>query len=471
MCHLPRTQLGDDGPGPISGDGHVVAPLNWTLRSCHNSASHHGEVVCTSTTKVELDIPPPKAFSSNEGLFIFADPPREDHLGDNRGKVPGSVEFKLVEEGSNPDQSPKGKVRVILEAKYEKSKIEVFEKSTLVKMSSRIYSQGVGIYTYPLPTQYERSNPPPLSMAITVLIPAGSSIPAFRTQASAMNIAAFAKPEERSVKAQERRDESHLAPPTFGRFSARTGTGSIRTGNEVPLNAMGLIHFTTSNGDIAVAGSLHSQKVRLETWNGNIRLEEGCHVTGTRESQLITRTGFIDLKRGSWVTSGELQGKALIGGIIGGAEGGTWRTNKSLELHTSNGAIRAPVEVLKPTDLFYNPSQVVSVQAKSENGGVDLRYVGHERGVTLRSSVTTSIGAATAHMHANYEGEWSMEGTQGSTTSAPGQGDPRTFASKGRMEGPINVKEQGTIWFDPAAKHSDSQTLVRSSIGTAQLRF
>lgn len=101
-------------------------------------------MLCTSTTRIELDSP--TDFKSNEDLFIFADPPRRDHLTDGRGRLPGTIEFLLVEEGSAPNQSPRGKVSVIVDANYEQSRGEVFERTTVGKMAARFTSQGVGIY-------------------------------------------------------------------------------------------------------------------------------------------------------------------------------------------------------------------------------------------------------------------------------------------------------------------------------------
>ncbi|UZJ51377.1 hypothetical protein CBS101457_000697 [Exobasidium rhododendri] len=463
-------QMANNGPGPISGDGHIIAPTNWTLRSCHNSHSHHGQVVCTSTTRIELDIP--TVFDSTEGLFIYADPPRQDHLSDKRGKVPGTIEFKIVEEGSHHlTQSPKGKVQVLIDARYEQNKIEVFEKTTIVKMASQLYTQGVGIYTHELPARFDHLDTVPLMLFITVLIPSGAAIPEFRTQASAMNIGAFTPPHSVSTLKNKHNTRDALIPPTFGRFSARTITGSIQTGTDMVLDANGLIQFGTSNGNIMIAGRLHSQAVRLESLTGNIVLEEGCQITASRESQLTTQTGSIELKKNSWVLSGEILGKATNGGIKGGLEGGIWRTNKTIELHSSNGAIRAAIEVLRPTDRFYNPTEIVSVAAKSMNGAVDLHYVNQEKGVVLRSNVDTSVGVATAEMGANFEGEWKLEGSKGSVVIPTGQEDPRTYTSLERKEGNTNVKEQGSIWFDSKATHGASQSTVRSSLGIAQLRF
>lgn len=469
-------ELANNGPRPISGDGHIASPTNWTLRSCQNSIPRHGQVVCISTTKIELDIPPAKSFNSNEGLFIFADPPREDHLGDGRGQVPGTIEFQLVEEGSGPDQVPAGKVHVVVDAEYEQNKIEVFEKSTIVKMASRIYSQGVGIYTFPLPSRYQHLDTFPLTLFIKVLVPAGSLIPSFRAEASAMNIGAFSQPDALQTtkdKSVQVRTASPLAPAKFGRLVIRTDSGMIRTGKEAILDAIGIIHFHSTNGDINLSGKIHSQEVRVDTINGNIRLEEGCQVTASRESLITTKLGTIELRKNSWILSGELLGKSESGGIEGGAEGGVWKTNKTLQLHTTIGPIRAAIEIVKSTDQSYNHVDVVYVDAESKNGNVEVTYVGHEEKATLHSTVTALVGSAAAKMHKNFEGFWSAEGLkEKSKVTRPADGDSRQFKLIAKNDGIIKVQEKGEIWFNSSSKHDEkAQASVKSSVGAAHLEF
>lgn len=454
----------------------MAAPTNWTLRSCQNSIPRHGQVVCISTTKVELDIPPEKSFNSNEGLFIFADPPRDDHLGDGRGQVPGTIEFQLVEEGIGPDQVPAGKVHVVVDAEYEQNKIEVFEKSTIVKMASRIYSQGVGIYTFPLPSRYQHLDTSPLTLFIKILVPAGSIIPSFRAEASAMNIGVFSQPDPLQIykgKGLQVRSVSSPVPPKFGRFIVRTDSGMIRTGKKAALDALGIIHFHSTNGNIYLSGKIHSQEVRVDTINGNITLEEDCQVTASRESLLTTKLGTIGLQKHSWILSGELLGKSENGAIEGGPEGGVWKTNKTLQLHTTVGPIHAAIEIIKSTDQSYNHVDVVYVDAESKNGNVDITYVGHEERTTLHSTITAMVGSASAKMHSNFEGFWSLEGLkEKSKVTRPANNDPRHYQLGAKNDGIINMQQKGQLWFNSSSKHDEkAQTSVKSSIGAAHLEF
>jgi hypothetical protein len=471
MTDLLYSQLANNGPGPISGDGHPISLTNWTLRSCQNSIARHGQVLCTSTSKLELDIPPAKAIHSNEGLFIFADPPREDRLGDNRGTAPGTIDFKLVEVGNGPDQVPEGKVHVVIDAEYEQNKLEVFERSTIVKMASRRHSQGIGIYTFPLPARYQRLDTAPLTFHIKVLVPAGSLIPAFRTDASAMNVAAFAHTD--SPRAATIRDAApSMAAPTFGKFAISTASGNIRTGGDFNLKAIGMVHLQTRTGDISVSGETHAQEVRISTIAGNIRLEEGCQVTAWREAAVTTKAGTISLQKGSWIMSQDMLGKAESGAIEGGIDGGVWRTNKTLQLHTSNGAIRSAVEVVKPTDQWANKAGVVYVDAESKNGLVDVSYVNQDKSTALHGTVKATIGEAKVKMHSNFEGLWTLEGTIGSNMIPPADGDPRHLKTYNQKGSKIKVKQQGELWFDPNEKHREqAQMYVSSTLGKAQLSF
>lgn len=383
--------------------------------------------------------------------------------------MPGTIDFKLVEAGNGPGQVPVGKVHVEIDAEYEQNKLEVFEKSTIVKMAARRYSQGIGIYTFPLPARYQRLDTAPLTFHIKVFIPSGGLIPAFRADASAMTIGAFAQTE--SHKGTTARGVA-LMPPKFGRFVVRTGTGNIKTGSDMVLDAVGMVHLQSSNGNISLSGHIHSQEVRVNTLAGNVRLEEGCQVTASREASITTNMGSIALRKNSFIFSGELLGKALNGAIEGGVDGGVWRTNKTLQLHTTYGAIQAAVEVVKPTNLYVNRADAVFVDVDSKNGRVDVSYVGHDKDLALHSTVKATLGEAKVKMHPNFEGLWTAEGTIGSTMIPPAEGDARHLKSYDQKGSKVKVKLQGEIWFDPSAKHrKEAQSSVSSTLGKAQMNF
>ncbi|PWN38246.1 uncharacterized protein FA14DRAFT_188258 [Meira miltonrushii] len=476
-------QLSESGPGPISGDGHITSYANWTLESCQNSKAHRGDVVCHSTTKIELDIP--TGFHSTESIFVYADPPRQNQLSEGRGHVPGTIEVKLVPEGTGPGQTPKGKATVVVDAEFEQSRMEVFEKSTVAKLASGLVTQGVGIYTYPLPAKYVNRNPPPLLMRIQILIPAGATVAALNVQASAMSIGGFVEPEmilthqeSRALQpAHAKRDQ--LAHPYFGRFILQSGVTPVRIGANVPIQALGVVKVTTYNGDIIIDSNINSGEVRFETMTGSIRLEENSQVTAWRESRLISQTGNIELKRNSWFDSSYILAKTNNGNILGGGkdhagskDGGIWKTNKTIEMYTSNGAIHASYAVRLPTDSFLNPTKNVRVETESKNGGVDVVFVDHEKGTGLQAKLTTSVGIVFARMHKAFVGKWQLEGSlSGSGMTPPPSKDQRGFKSIERSKDVIRLQEHGTIGPQDSEAAKDSSVLIRSSLGGAQLSF
>jgi hypothetical protein len=476
-------QLTESGPGPISGDGHIVSYANWTLESCQNSKAHRGDVVCHSTTKIELDIP--TGFHSTEGIFLYADPPRQNQLSEGRGHVPGTIEVKLVPEGTGPGKTPKGKATVVVDAEFEQSRIEVFEKSTVAKLVSGLTSQGVGIYTFPLPTKYVDRNPPPLLMRIQVLIPSGATVAALNVQASAMSIGGFVEPEMilthqkgRALQSTQKKRDS-LANPYFGRFILQSGVTPIRIGANVPIQALGVVKVTTYNGDIIIDGHINSGEVRFETMTGSIRLEENSQVTAWRESRLISQTGNIELKRNSWFDSTYILAKTSNGNILGGGkdhlgsnDGGIWKTNKTIEMHTSNGAIHASYAVRMPTDSFLNPTKNIRIETESNNGGVDVVFVEQEQGTGLQAKLTTSVGIVFARMHKAFVGKWQLEGSiAGSGVTPPQSKDQRDFKSIDRKKDVIRLQEHGTIGSQDSEAAKDSSILIRSSLGGAKLSF
>lgn len=483
-------QLYESGPGPISGDGHIISYANWTLESCQNSKAHRGDVVCHSTTKVELDIP--TNFHTTESIFLYADPPRQNQLSEGRGHVPGTIEIKLVPEGTGPGKTPKGKATVLIDAEFEQRRIEVFEKSTVAKLVSGIKSQGVGIYTYPLPSKYEKRNPPPLLMRIQVLIPEGSTVAALNVQASAMSIGGFVEPKlilphhgKRSLtpsltkkdELQPRRDS--LANPYFGRFILQSGVTDIRIGPNVPIEALGMVKVTTYNGDIIIDGHINAGEVRYETMTGTIRLEENSQVIAWRDSRLVSQTGNIELKRNSVFDSTHIVAKTNNGNILGGGkdharsnDGGIWKSNKTIEMHTSNGAIHASYAIRMPTDSFLNPTKNIRVETESKNGGVDVVFLEQDKGTGLQAKMSTSIGSVFAHMHKAFVGKWQLEGSiSGSEVIPPPSKDQREFKTIDQKKDMTKLQAHGTVGNQDGEAAKDSSILIRSSLGGAKLSF
>lgn len=348
------------------------------------------------------------------------------------------------------------------------------------------------LQTYPLPPHYAKRTPPPLIMHIKILIPSGSIIPALKVQASGLSVGVFAEPDgkyadkRRSLRSasaapihQKRAavQQRALSAPQFGRFIVQTATTPVRFGSHVPISAIGNIKATTYNGDIVVEGELSAAEIRLETMTGSVRIEENSHVTAWRESRVISQNGNIELKRSSWFYSSELLARTDNGNILGGGKAaplgsGVWKTNKTLEMKTSNGAIHASYEVHMPTDILLNPSKGIRVETESKNGIVDVAFVGQEEGTKLHAKVTTSVGSAIAHMHKAFIGKWQLEGSRGnSKVTPPSAGDPREFHRGDRKQGTTKVREDGTIGRqdDDAAK--DSNVFVHSSLGSAELSF
>lgn len=492
-------QFSETGPGPISGDGHVEAYVNWTLKSCMASEQHHGDVLCTSSTRLDLDIP--TDFHTNEGLHILADPPRDNHLMDGRGHIPGTVEFQVVEEGTAPDQSPKGKVRVIVDAHYEQKRSEIFDHATVALLGSAVNPQtsGVGIYvsqtehtwafrlktslqTYPTPEKYLHRDPPPLYMNIKVLIPAGSVISSFTTETSGMSVGVFTEPEpvspsltksSRSINQRNsaRSPSKKLANPYFGRFVVKTGTKSIRTSKELPIEAKGVVKMVSSNGDVIVSSDVHTTEVRLESLTGNIRILEGVQVIAWRESHVKSGTGDIELQPRSLFYSTDIVAQTANGRIFGGEQdhAGVWRTNKTLVLKTSNGNVHAAVDVKKVTNPAFNRGKLIRVEAESTNGNVDLSFVNQDAGTKLHGKANSKIGSVSARMFPSFEGTWQLQGSLGSTVEPPPLTDRRKFVIANKKSDPVSFRAKGTIMS--SHPESESEVQVHTSLGKANLAF
>jgi hypothetical protein len=465
--------LSEDGPGPISGDGHFLTHANWTLHSCHNNKSHNREVVCTSSTQIELDIP--LDFKTTDGIFFFADPPRTNHLTDGRGHVPGTITIEVMDEGGATGVQ-KGKAQVIVTAEYEQRRKEVFEHVTVGKMAAGLTSQGVGIYSYPLPRKYARRRPPPLVMHTRILLPSGAIVPALKVQASAMSIGAFAQP----LADKQKRAPiavTNVQPPQFGRLILQTATSPILIGRNVSVSSVGTVKATTYNGDIVLEGTIHSPEVRLETMTGNVRIAADTEVIAWRESKVSSQTGNIDIAERSTFFSGEMVVKTSNGNILGGGKGGSsdhgvWKTNKTLDMQTFNGAVHASFKLVRSTDAFANPTNLVRVEVESKNGAVDTVFDDQESGTPLQAKVLTGVGAASARMAPSFVGTWELEGSRGaSSVQQPKANDPRPFIDRGIQGDLIKIRQQGSIGGEQDETKKQSSVMVQSSLGGAQLIF
>lgn len=338
-------------------------------------------------------------------------------------------------------------------------------------------------------------------MNIKVLVPAGAVIPALRAEASGMTIGAFIEPEAMHAPRHNKRSlplgrkemslqrraplpapapapVTKLAAPYFGRFVLTTATSSIRSGHVVPLNAMGVVRFMSYNGDVVVGSDINTTEVRFESMTGNVRIDDGAQIIAYREAHLASQTGNIELRPRSSLFSTVTIASTQNGGILGGAEvdAGIWRTNRTVELKTSNGAVHAAVGVHKVTQRNWNPGNLVRVEAESKNGNVDVRVVDQDAGPTLHSNVISNVGASSARMHPSFVGSWELEGSRGSSSATPPPaGDPRHFVRTEHKESPMTLLDKGTIGSDGAATKGAapdaSHVTVRSSLGAAKLAF
>jgi len=82
---------------------------------------------------------------------------------------------------------------------------------------------------------------------------------------------------------------------------------------------------------------------------------------------------------------------------------GTFNVSKALHLESSNGAVEARVNLIKPQDA---QTHHISAVGMTSNGNVKLEYLEHPYGVVLESSAQTSNGNAYVDHQPAYEGSF-----------------------------------------------------------------
>ena len=470
--HIPTTK-----PAPLHEDGHIVEEAKWHW---HNCASIKGtdRVQCTESSSFFLN--PNKAkdsFASTESIFVDIDPIRDDRP-EPAGSVPGTI--TVVHQTDDVPAAEKDLVKVEITARYDEAYKKLFDTSLVAKMKRGLYDEGLEILTYAKAVSTDQS---PLIYDIKVIIPPHINIPTLSVDAGASNIDLF-QPSAAKRSFGTRSLQSRDAPPKpdfyFGKLHARTQVGKLQSSS---IRAIADIHLTTTNGKLHIGGSFEAQSLEFKTVNGHLDIDQNSRLEAAYDLTLQTQNGHIRVGQHTNFRATTLRSESLNGGII--AEGAVFNVNHTLSLRSQTGRIEAAISVEKP-DLTrldapgLGKTDLVTVDAQSQTGSIELDFVQHAREVPLRCRASSEVAPVAVSLHPEFQGKWELRGATHSRYRGPGSNDgvksdrgTHRFAIDEDSFGWINRLIRGRTWWESPNKPSvipkNAEVLVGTQVGLALL--
>ncbi|ETS60595.1 hypothetical protein PaG_05452 [Moesziomyces aphidis] len=468
-------------PAPLHEDGHIVEEAKWQW---HNCASIKGtsRVQCTETASFLLN--PNKAkdsFASTESIFVDVDSLRPDRP-QPAGSVPGTI--TVVHESFDAPSDQKDLVKVEITARYDEDYKKLFDTSLVAKMKRGLYDEGLEILTYAKAVAIQQS---PLIFDVKVIVPPHVNVPTLSIDAGASNIDLF-----QSAPAHRRSFGSHSlhgrdpAPSRpdfyFGKLHARTQVGKLQSSS---IRAIADIHLTTTNGKLHLGGSFEAQSLEFKTVNGHLDIDENSKLEAAYDLTLQTQNGHIRVGQHTSFRATTLRSESLNGGII--AEGAVFNVNHTLSLRSSTGRIEAAISVEKP-DLArldapgLGKTDLVTVDAQSQTGSIELDFVQHEREVPLRCRASSEVATVSVALHPEFQGKWELRGATHSRYRGSGTEDGtetdrgvHRFAIDEDSFGWINRLTRGRTWWErpnmPSVMPKGAEATIGTQVGLAILTF
>ncbi len=200
---------------------------------------------------------------------------------------------------------------------------------------------------------------------------------------------------------------------------------------------------------------------------------------------LQTTNGHIRVGQRTSFRATTQRAESLNGGVI--AEGAVFNVNHTLSLRSQTGRIEAAIAVEKP-DLTrleapgLGKTELVTVDAKSQTGSVELDFVEHARDVPLRCRASSEVAAVSVALHPEFQGKWELHGATHSRYRGPGSSDNaeterglHRFVIDEDNFGWINRMTRGRTWWEskgkPAVLPKGAEASAKTQVGLALLTF
>ncbi|SPO32782.1 uncharacterized protein UTRI_05713_B [Ustilago trichophora] len=473
--HIPDTK-----PAPLHEDGHIVEEAKWQW---HNCASIKGtnRVQCTESSSFFLN--PNKAkdsFASTESIFVDVDPIRDDRP-QPAGSVPGTI--TVVHQTDDVPAAEKDLVKVEITARYDEAYKKLFETSLVAKMKRGLYDEGLEILTYAKAVAADQS---PLIFDVKVIIPPHVNIPTLSVDAGASNIDLFqpSSASKRSFGAKSLHGRGAPSRPDFyfGKLHARTQVGKLHSSS---IRAIADVHLTTTVGKLHIGGSFEAQSLEFKTVNGHLDIDQDSKLKAAYDLTLQTTNGHIRVGQHTSLRATTLRSESLNGGII--ADSAVFNVNHTLSLRSQTGRIEAGIAVEKP-DLArldapgLGKTDLVTVDAQSATGSIQLDFVEHQREVPLRCRASSEVASVAVSLHPEFQGRWELRGATHSRYRGPGSHDgvesergAHRFAIDEDSFGWINRLTRGRTWWDSPNKPSvipkNAEATIGTQVGLALITF
>jgi hypothetical protein len=330
----------------------------------------------------------------------------------------------------------------------------------------------------------------PLTLEITIRIPKHTPIPIFEVEASHMDVILFdGEGKRKQARHFDEIEANNKTRSHFGILNIHTERGMIGLGNSLgrPLETDGVMTLNSRDGNVVLGGDIHAHMLDFSSERGSIRLLKDAKVQAWREGTFKVNNGHIFMEEGSLVRGTTLKASTQNGMIDSAGRGidrGTWYANHSLTLETQNGRIGANIGIEKPQMYGFRPEKtqggypkMVSVQASTQNGQVDIAYISQAEDTPVDLTAKSANGAVSVKLDPHFVGKVHLEGSGGSSVDPSKKlsdvdGQKRTLQLDTKKEGWTRVISDGHVTRDKAKEIGDQSSVkLFSDNGKAKLNL
>lgn len=250
------------------------------------------------------------------------------------------------------------------------------------------------------------------------------------------------------------KDDPANPHPLFGSLIAVTRHGSLSLGGSI--RATGRLWAENSDGPVEVKQDTHlrAHEIHLEAGRGELTIEKDALLESRNEVLVLAHNGNISVSEGVKILGTRLDAEADNGKLV--SPQGTWYSNHTMILKGAKG-VEAAVGVNTPwrSQLGTGTEQrpYVSVDASSQQGDMNLRFVEHVEKTPLRVNAKAPEGQLTVALNKEYAGSYHLLGGAGSkVTSAPAAEEKdkartRVFSFADESKSANEYDAKGEVWW------------------------
>lgn len=266
------------------------------------------------------------------------------------------------------------------------------------------------------------------------------------------------------------KDDPANPHPLFGSLIAVTRHGSLSLGGSI--RATGRLWAENSDGPIEVKQDTHlrAHEIHIEAGRGDLTIEKDALLESKDEVLVLAHHGNISVSEGVKVFGTRLDVEADDGRLM--SPQGIWYSNHTMILKGTKG-VEAAAGIKTPwrSQLGEGTEQrpYVSVDASSQQGDLNVRFVEHVEKVPLRVNAKAPEGQLTLALNKEYAGSYHLLGGAGSkVASAPtveekDKARTRVFSFADESKSANEYDAKGEVWWRNSSTGAGNEPPLRGT--------